>query len=276
NLVSFYCRKSNGTMFAVKRVLVPVSLQQWRHFRSSVVKSVRENGTEDSSEWAVKNKVFTAALTYVPTDGWSREAIVKGARSIGLPSVAHGLFSDGAVDLVAFFYLKCNEDLTKWMEQELERSPESPQIQRSKTNLIRDSVKHRLEMILPVEAQWPQAMSLLALNPRTGLFVLSDLMDDIWHVAGDDRSHDVCPNLNWYSKRLGLTALYKSTEIFMLQDISPDKSNTWEFLDRRIENLFAMTNFAKNAEVALAFSAKATTGLALSVKNMLGLNHWMR
>ncbi|CAG0923616.1 unnamed protein product [Notodromas monacha] len=258
----YHNQKSNGTMLAVKRVLAPVSLQQWRHFKSNVVKTIGEKGTKDSSEWAVKIKVFTAALSHVPTDGWSRDAIVKGAKSIGLPSVAHGLFNDGAVDLVAFFYLKCNEDLTKWMEQEVERSAGSSQIHCSKTDLIRDSVKHRLEMILPVEAQWPQAMSLLALNPRTGLLVLSDLMDDIWHVAGDDESQD----LNWYSKRLGLTALYKSTEIFMLQDVSPEKSNTWEFLDRRIENLFAMSNFAENAEVALAFSTKAAKGLGLSCK----------
>ena len=42
---------------------------------------------------------------------------------------------------------------------------------------------------------------------------------------------------NWYTKRVSLAAVYKSTELFMLQDRSHDFEDTWTFLDRRLQNL---------------------------------------
>ena len=46
--------------------------------------------------------------------------------------------------------------------------------------------------------------------------------------------------MSWYTKRLSLAAVYKASEIHMLQDSSPDYVETWEFLDRRIEGLLAL------------------------------------
>ncbi len=44
--------------------------------------------------------------------------------------------------------------------------------------------------------------------------------------------------LNWYTKRLTLAAIYKSTELFMLQDKSENFKETYEFLDNRFNDLF--------------------------------------
>ena len=44
---------------------------------------------------------------------------------------------------------------------------------------------------------------------------LSELVDDIWFYAGD-KSVDS----NWYTKRMLLASIYKTTELFMLQDES--------------------------------------------------------
>ena len=44
---------------------------------------------------------------------------------------------------------------------------------------------------------------------------LCELVDDIWYYAGD-KSVDS----SWYTKRITLAAVYKSTEFFMLQDNS--------------------------------------------------------
>ena len=43
--------------------------------------------------------------------------------------------------------------------------------------------------------------------------------------------------MNWYTKRLSLGVVYKSSEVHMLQDKSPDFEETWEFLDRRLEGV---------------------------------------
>jgi ubiquinone biosynthesis protein COQ9 len=43
-------------------------------------------------------------------------------------------------------------------------------------------------------------------------------MDSLWHFAGD-KSTDV----NWYTKRISLLAIYKSTEVAMMQVNHPTK-----------------------------------------------------
>lgn len=58
---------------------------------------------------------------------------------------------------------------------------------------------------------------------------LAELVDEIWFLAGDN-SHD----LNWYSKRMLLAAVYSSTELFMTTDTSENFELTREFLGRRI------------------------------------------
>ncbi|VDL86931.1 unnamed protein product [Schistocephalus solidus] len=46
--------------------------------------------------------------------------------------------------------------------------------------------------------------------------------------------------MNWYAKRLGLAYVYKLTELFFIQDKSPDHTESWTFLDRRITDLRCM------------------------------------
>ena len=58
--------------------------------------------------------------------------------------------------------------------------------------------------------------------------------DAIW-VALGDTSTDV----NWYSKRATLSAVYAATVLYWLGDDSPDHEATWAFLDRRIANVMA-------------------------------------
>lgn len=45
---------------------------------------------------------------------------VLGARDEGLPSVAHGMFSRGGVELIHFFNVKSNSELVDILKQELE------------------------------------------------------------------------------------------------------------------------------------------------------------
>jgi len=40
--------------------------------------------------------------------------------------------------------------------------------------------------------------------------------------------------MNWYTKRLIVGAVYKSSEFHMLQDMSENFTDTEEFLDRRL------------------------------------------
>lgn len=46
--------------------------------------------------------------------------------------------------------------------------------------------------------------------------------------------------MNWYAKRAAIAGIYASTEIYMLNDKSEGFKDTWEFLDRRIDNALAL------------------------------------
>lgn len=72
-------------------------------------------------------------------------------------------------------------------------------------------------------------------------------MDDIWYFAGD-RSLD----FNWYTKRIILSGalfnlilgIYTSTEIFYMNDQSPNRSKTGDFLNRRLNDSFQISKKA--------------------------------
>ncbi|VDP64468.1 unnamed protein product [Schistosoma mattheei] len=46
--------------------------------------------------------------------------------------------------------------------------------------------------------------------------------------------------ISWYAKRLGVAYVYNLTELYMLQDKSPELSESWIFLRKRIEDLRSM------------------------------------
>jgi len=56
--------------------------------------------------------------------------------------------------------------------------------------------------------------------------------DRIWNALGDS-SRDI----NWYSKRATLSGVYSATVLYWLGDDSPGHVATWDFLDRRIDDV---------------------------------------
>lgn len=62
--------------------------------------------------------------------------------------------------------------------------------------------------------------------------------------------------MNWYSKRLTLAAIYKSTELFMIQDKSENFKDTYEFLDNRLSDLGLFYKFNSNVILYLETKMK--------------------
>jgi len=69
------------------------------------------------------------------------------------------------------------------------------------------------------------------------------MVDEMWYQAGD-KSID----LNWYTKRGILSGIYTATELYMLTDKSTDFKSTWEFLDRRVEDVIQITTIGIEAQ----------------------------
>jgi len=102
----------------------------------------------------------------------------------------------------------------------------------------RDKVAHAVRLRLEVAGEHREAvrrgmtMFALPMHAADGVRALWGTADAIWDALGDN-SQDV----NWYTKRATLSGVYSSTVLFWLGDQSDGSRDTWDFLDRRIDNV---------------------------------------
>ncbi|XP_046687738.1 LOW QUALITY PROTEIN: ubiquinone biosynthesis protein COQ9, mitochondrial-like, partial [Homalodisca vitripennis] len=213
----------------------------------------------------IKQKILQASLPFVIQYGWSKNTI--SAALWDILELSMVCFPQGGADLVNHFYATCNQELATQLKLAAEStdktSTKEPQV------FVRDAVETRLRMITPYLAQWPQALALMTLplpNVPTALANLLTLVDDICYYAGD-RSVD----LNWYSRRVALAAIYKMTELYMLQDSSEGHVATWEFLTRRVDEAAQLHSVLLQSETGVAFAQELASATFTTARNILGL-----
>uniref|UniRef100_A0A2K5NDG0 Ubiquinone biosynthesis protein n=1 Tax=Cercocebus atys TaxID=9531 RepID=A0A2K5NDG0_CERAT len=191
-----------------------------------------EEGYE--SEEQLQDRILTAALEFVPTHGWTAEAIAEGAQSLGLSSAAASMFGKDGSELILHFVTECNARLTRLLEEEQKL-----------------------------------ALSVLMLphNIPSSLSLLTSMVDDMWHYAGDQST-----DFNWYTRRAMLAGIYNTTELVMMQDSSPDFEDTWRFLENRINDAVNMGHTAKQVKSTGEALVQGLMGAAVTLKNLTGLN----
>ncbi|XP_077983001.1 ubiquinone biosynthesis protein COQ9, mitochondrial-like [Glandiceps talaboti] len=224
---------------------------------------------DGESEQAVETRILNTALSFVPIHGWSRQSLAEAVKAEGYPSITHGMFPRGGGDLVHFFVRNCNEELAASMSSDMKEREADETIKMSTTTILRDATESRLRMITPYIDTWPQAMALTALpeNIQEHFKNLGILMDDMWFYAGDKST-----DFNWYTKRASLAVVYKSTEMFMIQDSSFDFEETWSFLDRRLADAASFGHLSMGLR---QFTGNFGTGAQTvfeTARNMAGLN----
>lgn len=241
-------------------------IEQEKTFKAEKQKA-RDNA---DFEEGMKKDLLNAALEEVLEYGWTQEAINVAASKKGFPSVISGLFERGGADLVLHHISRSNRVLDDWMKEEVEkyRSGGSGKVPVGK--FVRSAIMRRLRMnsvfLLSGERKggdrWSEGVALLAsptLAPAC-LDLMQELCDDIWWRAGDTST-----DFNWYTKRISLAAIYSATELFMLQDKSPNFQETEQFLDRRLQDLQGFPQLAKipgDVTVALNSLLLTTRGMA--------------
>lgn len=177
---------------------------------------------------STRTKVLDKALTYVPSLGFTKQALEKASGDMGLlPNVAALTSNGDPVHELVLHHLKrsrmglipLREHLTG-MPSELER--------------VKYLVKQRLMMNEPVVDHLAQAISYLTFpgNITKSMEELHALSDDITFYGGD-RSNDFA----WYSKRMALSGVYVQSELFMSQDKSHGFQATLKFVDDRLEEV---------------------------------------
>lgn len=172
-------------------------------------------------------RMMQAVLKHVPFDGWSDTAFRAAAEEAGVPlALARGIFPRGAVDLAAAIHRQGDAEMTARLAGE------------ALTGLrFRDRVAHAVRLRLEIAGdrevvRRASALFALPLHAAEGARLIWGTADAIWTALGDT-SRDV----NWYSKRATLSAVYGSTVLYWLGDDSPGHEATWAFLDRRIEDV---------------------------------------
>lgn len=174
-----------------------------------------------------KTVLLDAILMHVPFDGWSHASFRAAVAETGIDKgLADALCPRGAVDL-AIAYHKRGDAL---MVERLKTEDLSDLRYRDK---IAAGVRFRLEAASDKEAvrRGTTLFSLPQYAPD-GAKLVWGTCDAIWDTLGDTSD-----DFNWYSKRATLGAVYTSTVLFWLGDTSEGHRDTWEFLDRRIDNV---------------------------------------
>lgn len=176
------------------------------------------------------DRVLDAALLHVPFDGWSETTLRAAIADSGVhEALARSLFPRGGVDL-ALAYHRRGDALMR------ERLAATDLASLRYRDRIATAVRQRLELVEDKEAvRRGSTLFALPIYTADGARAIWGTSDAIWDALGDT-SRDI----NWYTKRATLAAVYSSTVLFWLGDDTPGHQATWDFLDRRIENVMSI------------------------------------
>jgi len=228
-----------------------------------------QSHNEERYEEDIRNKILEASLPFVTKLGWSKNAIIAGAEAIGYPGVTHGMFSRGGGDLVYYFQRTSNEKLVEYLKQVQQKQATESLAGRQ---IVEQAVQERLQMIVPYLSRWPQAIAIMSLpqNVSKSLATLLTMVDDICYYAGD-RSVD----FNWYARRVALAGVFKATELYLIQDTSPNNEKTWKFLNNRLAELMQVNDLLNKTDIPGIGGKDTVTSAFTTARNILGLN-WNR
>lgn len=173
-----------------------------------------------------KAALLDAALVHVPFDGWSEATFRAAAADADVEmSMARAVCPRGAVDLALAYHTRGDAAMIARM-----KSDDMPERFRDK---VAAAVRFRIEAVTSKEAvRRGTTLFALPMHAADGAKAIWGTADKIWDTLGDT-SDDV----NWYTKRATLSGVYSATVLYWLGDDSVDNQATWEFLDRRIEDV---------------------------------------
>lgn len=178
------------------------------------------------AEDRMKAQVLDAALGHVPFDGWSDQTLAAACADTGIdPGLARSLFPRGGVDLALAYHARGDAEVTA-------RLKETDLSTLRYRDRIATAVQLRLE--LADRELVRRGTTLFSLPPYAadGARAIWGTADAIWTALGD-----ISDDLNWYTKRATLSAVYGATVLYWLGDDSSGHQATWDFLGRRIDQV---------------------------------------
>lgn len=167
--------------------------------------------------------LLDAAEVHVPFDGWSQTTFDAAVAEVGMnPAHAKTLCPRGVADLAVAYHLRGDARMVAALDaDDLDDMR------------FRDRVAHAIRVRLAdADKEIVRRGSALFALPHMaadGAKLIWGTADAVWTALGDT-SNDV----NWYTKRATLSAVYGSVVLFWLGD---DGTGLDDFIDRRIDNV---------------------------------------
>jgi ubiquinone biosynthesis protein COQ9 len=179
-----------------------------------------------------QDKLLDAALPHVAFDGWSAAAFDAACADIGMaPTLARAYCPRGAVDLAVAYHRRGDRAMIAALA-----AAETGGLRfRDRIAL---AVRLRLDGADREIVRRGAALFALPQHAATGAALIWGTADAIWTALGDTSD-----DINWYSKRATLSAVYSATVLYWMGDDSEDHAATWGFLDRRIEGVMRFETF---------------------------------
>ena len=181
---------------------------------------------------AARESLLDAALLHVVFDGWSAAAFEAACRDAGIGAhLARVICPGGAADLAADYHRRGDRLM-------LARLAAEDLAGMRFRDRIATAIRFRLEVSDRELVRRGAALFALPQHAATGAALIWGTADAIWTALGDT-SRDI----NWYSKRATLSAVYSATVLYWLGDESEANAATRDFLDRRIEDVMRFETF---------------------------------
>lgn len=213
--------------------------------------------TSKNNEMSLKDQLLLKTLLQVPSLGFSEEALLAGAKAAKIPAAkALGLFAQLPDDLIAH--------QADWADRQMlaAYSKQSKGVKRVRDKVAL-GVRLRLEALAPYKEGVREEVRELAKPWHVPLAaqLVFKACDVIWNAAGDAST-----DYNYYTKRGLLAGVLTTTTLRWLADNSEDHAETWEFLDRRIENVMQIGKLTGRLKEGPAGMRAHLYDVALKVK----------
>lgn len=199
--------------------------------RQKKMTSHRKKAAPAASTQDLRDAVLLAALPDVPFDGWTDALLTRACQKADVDGATCGdLFPNGIKSLIAHF--------SNWADRTCEQRLREADLDGMRVrDRIALGVRTRLEILTPFKPAVSAALG-RAIDPRLAAQLPHTVWrtaDSLWWMAGDTAT-----DWNHYSKRALLSGVLASTGLYWLSDESPDHADTWDFLERRIENVMIL------------------------------------
>ncbi len=197
---------------------------------------------EDSKREDTKDAIVLAAARHVVFDGWSDEALARGAADAGFDvETAKHMFPHGPIDAIVYLADVADRAMAQAMEK---ADVENMRVRAC----IIFAVRARLEFLAPYREAVRRGLGIL-MRPNHALRmaeIVHNTVDAIWRLSGD-RAVD----FSYYTKRGLLAAVYGPVVLYWLADGSENYEDTWDFLERRIDDVLKIPSLKARFEKTL-------------------------